>query len=124
LNRFNLSNKVSKANARVTNIPSTVNVLQEDIAKNPKCCRKVSFINIEAITGQLIPWSAAFEAAPAKQVPEPSDTGPRINESGKILISVSPKYTEMGVLKLQGTVIDKSNVVRCLIYSTAGHVLV
>ena len=56
----------------------------------------------------IIPLSAALEATPAMQVSEPLVLGPRLNESGEILISLPLKYMETGVLKLQGTVIDKS----------------
>lgn len=64
--------------------------------------------------------SAASQVAPATQVSEPSNTGPTLNELGEILTSFPPKCTEMGVLKLQGTVIEKSTGVRRLIGSTTG----
>src|SRR6266403_3161729 len=52
----NFSSKFSKANADVTNIPSTVNILQENVAHNPKPCLPIprSVLSAErAIGGQL-----------------------------------------------------------------------
>ncbi len=54
------------------------------------------------------PIRLGSEATPAKQVLESSGTGPRLNVAGEITTSFPPTRTEIVVLKLQGTEIQKS----------------
>jgi hypothetical protein len=103
-------NKVSKANAAFTNVPSSIRIPQENITENPKFCIEISIVPMSPrrlLEANLPPVSAASEAAPATQVLEPWDTAPRLNDSGEISTSFPPTETEMGVSKSQGTVIEK-----------------
>ena len=105
--------RFGKADGPSTKIPSGVNVLQEDIPKNPKSCTKVSFIIRKVIRGQVanLPVRDGFEIAPAIQTLLFPFIGPRLNVAGEIVTADPPIETEMEVLKLQGTVIEESNIV-------------
>jgi hypothetical protein len=50
---FQLSFKISKADAHISNIPSAVSVAQENVPENPKFCTEVSFVLGKAIRGRL-----------------------------------------------------------------------
>ena len=94
----------SKSNAGVPNIPSTVDVLEENITKNPELCITVSQrCPQKNRRANLLPLRAGTEAAPARHILELSAIGPRLNESGEMRNSLPPTSIEMGVLKLQGT---------------------
>ena len=99
--------KGSKSNAGVPNIPSTVDVPEENITKNPDICITASQrCPQENRRATLLSLRAGTEAAPAKHIPELSETGPRLNESGEMAITLPPTSMEMGALKLQGTEIE------------------
>jgi len=106
---FRLSSESSKTNAAIANIPSTVDVPEEDVSENPK----------HYVLGQLLlawkqrrnslPARVESDAAPATQVLEPWETGPRLNEAGEMLTVFPPTSIDIGVLKLQGTNMSKIN---------------
>ena len=106
---FRYSSEGSKTDATISNIPSTVDILEEDVSENPK--RYVMgqpCLPLEQRTNSL-PVRVESDAAPATQVLEPSETGPRLNEVWEMLTVFPPTSIEIGVLKLQGTNTSKIN---------------
>ena len=53
------------------------------------------------------PVKSGSAAAPAIQVLEFGETGPRLNEAGEMLTVFPPTSIEMGVLNVQGTRVVK-----------------
>lgn len=102
--------KSSKSDAAISHIPSGVNVLEENITKNPifyvMSPSESSMGNVAA--ANLPPVRLELELTPMTQVLEPAETCPRLNKLGEIANAVPAMETEMGVLKSQGTEIQKS----------------
>ena len=107
--RLSSDSEGSKTDAAIANIPSTVDVLEKDVSENPK----------HYVIGQLclpleqgtnsLPVRDESDAAPAMQVLEPLETGPRLNEAGEMVTSFPPTLIKIGVSKLQGTNMSRIN---------------
>ena len=100
----------SKPDAALSHIPSGVNVLEENVTKNPvfyvMSPSEPSMWNVAA--ANLLPVRLWSELTPATQVSEFAETRPRLNELREIATSIPATEMEMGVLKSQGTEIQKS----------------
>jgi hypothetical protein len=114
----------------LSEIKNTVNVPQKNLAENPNTCIEVSFVFRKVIRGHggnlrilVVPTRSSLETTLVMQVSGFRETTRPLNISGEILTSLKVpslvlKIKEMGMLKSQGTVIEKSNVIRRLIGST------
>jgi len=88
----------------VADIPSRIDVLEENVPKNPEVCvMSQSAWHTGKATANVLPVRLGSADAPAAQVLEPSETCPRLNVAGEISTPMPPTEIEMGVLKSQGT---------------------
>ena len=104
----NFSSKSGKANAAIASIERGVNVLEENVAEDPKFCIVVSLSARKVSGANSPPVRAASEAAPPRQVLGPRGTDPRLNEAGEISTFLPPTVMTMVALQSHGTEIRKS----------------
>jgi hypothetical protein len=113
------SSKSSKSDAATANIPSGINVSKEDISQNPESFAISQLYHKEKGRNDSPPVKLGFAAAPARQVLEPWETGPRLNEAGVMLTVFPPTSIEMGMSNVQGTRVLK--ISKCRVISGTGE---
>jgi hypothetical protein len=100
-----IDSEVSKSDSATANIPSSIDILEENVTKNPEfCITTCQRCPHESKLANVPPVREAIDAAPATHLLESSEEAtPRLNEARLILIIFPPTVMEMRLLKSQGT---------------------